>query len=540
MESKTEPIRVLNDDARKILDKTFKDFKRGIVLEIYTKEGMNEPYNQLSLRFAFELSEISDKIEVRAYKIGDERSKQMGVTRSPTILIEPDHYRIIYTGAPAGEEGRSFIQTLLMVSRGDSMLSSRGRKRLTDLKDKRHIQVFVTAACPYCPGEAINASAAAIERPDLIVSEVVESAENLDLAKQYNVGSVPQTVVNGKIIAIGLQQEEEFIERLITLVPREMPRQTPKEDVLGEYDLIIVGAGPAGLTAAIYAARAGLHAIVLEKSVPGGQVAVTPLVENWPGMTSVPGKQLVDMMVAHAKTYAHIHEGEDVLEIKIGNRIEAVTQSGKYLGDALLIATGATPKKVGVPGEDRLYGKGVSYCATCDAFFYKGRKVVVIGGGNTAMTDALYLDSIGAKVTIIHRRESFKAEKRLVDSVAERKIPMLLNSVVTEIKGEKNVESVIVKDVRTGKEIDMQTDAAFVAIGETPISGIAASIGVETDEAGFIVVDKEMHTSIPRIYAAGDVTGGVRQIVTATGTGAIAALTIFNDMTSGEWKKRKG
>jgi len=540
LESKTEDTRVLKDDARKTLDKTFKDLKRKVVIEIFTKDGTNEPYNQLSQRFATELSEISDKIVVKTFKIGDERSKQMGVTRSPTVLIDPDRYRIIYTGAPAGEEGRSFIQTILMVSRDDSMLSGKGRKRLAELRDKRHIQVFVTAACPYCPGEVQNANASAIERPDLVVSEVVESAENIDLAKQFNVGSVPQTVINGKIINIGMQQEEMFIEGLITLVPHEVPKQeTAKDDVLGDVDLIIVGAGPAGLTAAIYAARAGLHAIVLEKSVPGGQVAITPLVENWPGMISVPGKHLVDMMVAHAKTYAHMHDGEEVLEIKVGKRIEAVTLNGRYLGNALLLATGATHKKVGVPGEDRLYGKGVSYCATCDAFFYKDRKVVVIGGGNTAMTDALYLDSIGAKVTVIHRRDALRAEKRLVDSVMERKIPIILNSIVTEIKGEKNVESVAVKDVLTGKESDIQTDAAFVAIGETPISGIAASVGVETDEVGFIVVDKEMRTSIPRVYAAGDVIGGVRQIVTATGTGAIAALTIFNDLTSGKLTRRK-
>jgi thioredoxin reductase (NADPH) len=540
LESKTEDTRVLKDDARKTLEETFKDLKRKVVIEVFTKDGTNEPYNQLSQRFATELSEISEKIIVKTFKIGDERSKQMGVTRSPTVLIDPDHYRIIYTGAPAGEEGRSFIQTILMVSRDDSMLSSKGRKRLAELRDKRHIQVFVTAACPYCPGEVQNANAAAIERPDLVVSEVVESAENIDLAKQFNVGSVPQTVINGKVINIGMQQEEMFIEGLITLVPHEVPKQeTAKDDVLGDVDLIIIGAGPAGLTAAIYAARAGLHAIVLEKSVPGGQIAITPLVENWPGMISVPGKQLVDMMVAHAKTYAHIHDGEEVLEIKVGKRIEAVTLNGRYLGNALLLATGATHKKVGVPGEDRLYGKGVSYCATCDAFFYKDRKVVVIGGGNTAMTDALYIDSIGAKVTVIHRRDALRAEKRLVDSVMERKIPIILNSIVTEIKGDKNVESVAVKDVLTGKESDIQTDAAFVAIGETPISGIAASVGVETDEVGFIVVDKEMRTSIPRVYAAGDVIGGVRQIVTATGTGAIAALTIFNDLTSGKLTRRK-
>jgi thioredoxin reductase (NADPH) len=537
--SEAGAVRILSDDSRKTLVETFKALKRKIVIEVYTKDGVNEPYNQLSLKFVGELMEISDKIEGRFYKIGEKRAEEMAMTRSPTVLIEPERYRIRYTGAPAGEEGRSFIQTLVMASMDDSLLSPKGRKRLIDLRDKRAVQVFVTPACPYCPGEVITANGAAIERPDLISSEVVESAENIDLAKQYNVGSVPQTVVNGKTINIGMQTEEMFIEGMITLVPHEIPTQrTQANDLVGEFDLIIVGAGPAGLTAAIYAARSGLHAILLEKSVPGGQVALTPLVENWPGMTSIPGKQLVDMMVQHAKSYAHLHEGEEVTEIKVGKRIEAMTPNGRYVADALLIATGATHKKMGVPGEDRLYGKGVSYCSTCDGFFYKGRDVMVIGGGNTAMTDAMYLNSLGCKVTIIHRRDAFRAEKRLVDNVTAMKIPAILNAEVVEIKGDKNVESMVIKDASTGKDSTLKTDAVFIAIGETPMSEIAASIGVKVDESGFINVDSGMRTSIPRVYAAGDVTGGVRQIVTAVGSGSIAALTVFSDLSSARANKK--
>ena len=539
MESKPEEVKVLNDDARKTLEKTFKDMRRRIVLEVYTKDGVNEPYNQLAVKFVGELMGITDKIDGRFFKVGDKRAEEMDVTKSPTILIEPGRYSIRYTGAPAGEEGRSFIETLVMASRDDSMLSQKGRKRLSDLRDKRMVQIFVTPACPYCPGEAATANSAAIERPDMISSEIIESSENIDLAKQFNVGSVPQTVVNGKTINLGLQTEEMFIEGMITLVSHEIPTQrTMTDDLVGEFDLIIVGAGPAGLTAAIYAARSGLHAILLEKSVPGGQVALTPLVENWPGMMSVPGKQLVDMMVQHAKSYAHIHEGEEVVEVKIGKRIEAITSSGRYVADALLIATGATHRKMGVPGEDRLYGKGVSYCSTCDAFFFKGRTVVVVGGGNTAMTDALYLNSLGCKVTIIHRREALRAEKRLADNVAALKIPVMLNTIVSEIRGEKNVEDIVIKDVAMRKESAFKTDAVFVAIGETPMSEIATSIGVEVDESGFIKVDSGMRTSIPRVYAAGDVTGGVRQIVTAVGSGSIAALTVFADLSIARANKK--
>ena len=537
MEEKPASTKVLSDDSRKILETTFKELEKPVIIEVYTKDGINEPYNQMSIKFSQELMEITNKIEARFFKIDEERAKQMGISRSPTILIDPERYRIRYTGAPAGEEGRSFIEALLMVSNNSSGLSEKSKKVLAGLKEKRHIQIFVTTACPYCPGEVINALSAAIERPDLVSAECIESAENIDLAKKFNVGSVPQTVINGKIINIGLQTEEMFISGLITLEPQKIEAQPKKEDVVGEFDVVIIGAGPAGLTAAIYASRSGLKSVILEKSVPGGQVTITPIVENWPGMQRVPGKQLMDMMVQHAKQYTHLHEGEEVREIKIGKRIEVLTGSGKYLANSLIIATGATHRKLGVPGEDRLYGKGVSYCATCDAFFYKGRKVVVVGGGNTALTDALYLDSIGAKVTIIHRKDSFKAEKQLTSTVAVKKMDVIWNNNVIEIFGDKSVEGVLIQDVVKGKKRKIEADAVFVAVGEIPVSEVASSIGIATDETGFIKVDKDMRTNIPRVYAAGDVTGGVRQIVTAAGMGSIAAITAFSDLASGSWKR---
>ena len=528
----------MNDDAVKSLAETFKGLKRKIVLEVFVKDGINVPYNQLTVGFVRDLSEIDPRISGKYFSLQDERAKAMDVTRSPTILLDPEHYRIRYTGAPAGEEGRSFIEAILMISRDETELSEKAKKALLTLKEKRHIQVFVTPACPYCPKEVVNAFSCAVERPDIISAECIESAENIDLARKFNVGSVPQTVINGKTISVGLQSEEMFINGLLTLEQQQMPapQAAVRDEFVGEFDVIIIGAGPAGLTAAIYASRSGLKSIVLERSVPGGQAAITPLVENWPGTQRIPGKQLMDLMVQHAKQYAHLHEGEEVKEIKIGKKIEVVTGGGKYLGNAVIIATGATHKKLGVPGEDRLYGKGVSYCATCDAFFYKGKNVAVVGGGNTALTDALYLDSIGAKVTIVHRRNEFRAEKALADSVAARKISVVWNTEIIEILGDKYVQGIRTRDTSTGKERKIDADAVFVGIGETPISELASSIGIRTDEAGFIVVDREQRTNIPRVYAAGDVTGGVRQIVTAVGAGSVAALTAFADLA--KWKKQ--
>lgn len=540
MENNSAEKKVIGDDARKTLEKAFEGLKRGIVLEVYTKEDVNVPYNELAVNFVRELSGISNKIKAEFFSIGDRRSKEMDVTRSPTILIDPDHYTIRYTGAPAGEEGRSFIETLRMVSNDNSGLSRDSKKRLSKLKAKRRIQIFVTPTCPYCPGEVLNANRAAVEKPNLISSECVESSENIDLAQKFNVGSVPQTVINGKTFNIGLQAEDLFIEGLITLEAQAMPEPSAaKEDVIGEFDLIIIGAGPAGLTAGIYASRSGLSSIILEKSVPGGQATITPIVENWPGMTSVPGKQLMDMMINHAKKYAHIHENEEVLEVKIGRKIEAITRGGKYLGKALIISTGATHRKLGAPGEDRLYGKGVSYCATCDGYFYKDGKVVVIGGGNTALTDTLYLDSLGAKVTVVHRRDKFSGEKHLIDSVLGREVDILWNSSVTKINGEDNLESVVIRDNNTGKEKTLKTDGVFVAIGEIPLSELASSVGIKTDDAGFIEVDRAQRTNIPRVYAAGDIVGGIRQIVTATGTGARAALSAFQDLSREDPQNRK-
>jgi thioredoxin reductase (NADPH) len=524
-------------DSKEQLKEQFKSLKEKVIIEIFTKAGENEPYNELAIKFAVDLSRLTDKIEVRFNKIGDAKAKKYDVTRSPTVLINPEQYHIRYTGAPAGEEGISFLQTILMVSLRQSGLSKTSKELLSQLDEKRHVQIYITPDCPYCPGQVINAFRAAIERPELVSSECVDSTQNLDLAKKYNVGSVPQTIINEKTISLGYQPEERFISELISMEPAEI-EAAPVEQGMIETDLIIVGAGPAGLTAGIYARRSGLNTIILEKETVGGQVSVTPIVENYPGFQNIPGKKLMAMIAAHARGYVDIHEGEEVRQVKVGKRIEAITTRAHYVAKALLLATGAQYKKLDVPGEARFSGHGVSYCATCDGYLFKDKKVVVVGGGNTALTDALHLKNLGARVIIVHRREEFRADKHLQDSVEREGIPLMWNSVVEEIVGKDEIKAVKIKNTKNDTTQELETDGVFIAIGETPNSQLAADIGISMNEGGFIRADRSGRTNIPRIYAAGDVTVGLRQIVTAVGEGAAAAQAIFEDISHPYWLKK--
>lgn len=298
-----------------------------------------------------------------------------------------------------------------------------------------------------------------------------------------------------------------------------------------DYDVVIIGAGPAGLSAGIYARRAGMSCIILEKGVPGGQVLTSPRIENYPGFPEVGGMKLMEAMAEHARIYVDIREGEEVTRlIRSGERFEFTTTNGRYSSRAVILATGSFHRKLGVEGEDGLIGRGVSYCATCDGFFFKKKKVVVVGGGNTALTDALHLHSIGCEVSIAHRRDAFRADRHLQDSIADRSIVVLWDTVVEAIIGENEVTAVKLRNVRTGVSDLLTVSGVFVAVGEVPSSQLASELDVKMDPGGFVVTDMSFRTNVPFVYAAGDVSGGIRQIVAAVHGGAAAALSCFEDL----------
>jgi thioredoxin reductase (NADPH) len=536
----------LPKDSREYLAKLFQDLKAPVRFEVFTQDGVNDPYNQAMTRFVTDLGKLSDKILAEYFPIPSDQAAKREVTRSPTLLISPDVYKIRYTGSPLGEEARTFIEAILLASVGQSGLSKVSQDLLAHLDEPREVRVFVNPECPYCPGQAAHAIKAAIQRPDLVSAEIVETNENVDLARQYKASALPHTVINENLTQRGLYPEERFVIELVTLKEADQLLAEREGHDHGHdhgedevrVDLVIVGAGPAGITAGIYAERSGLKTVIIEKGMIGGQVALTPEVENYPGFRNVGGIKLMEMMAEHAREYCTISEGEEIREIKVGKDIEVLSNRAHYRCKALILATGAQSKFLGAPGEQAFYGRGVSVCASCDGWAYKDKEVVLVGGGDSALTEALHLKNIGVGVTLVHRRDSFRAQKHLQDNIEKAGIPVIWDSVVEEFLGDDGqLTGVRLKNVKTGETRDLAVNGAFIAIGWKPNTALAEQIGVKLDDYGYIVVDRHMRTNIPRIYAAGDVTGGFQQIVTAVGAGATAALSVFEDIANPYWKK---
>ncbi len=294
-----------------------------------------------------------------------------------------------------------------------------------------------------------------------------------------------------------------------------------------EYELAVIGAGPAGFSAGIYAGRAGIKTVIFDKGNGGGLAAIAPNIENYAGFESITGVELVEKMRKHAEKYSDLHMYEEVTSIKKNNEKFIIeTTNDKYKVGAIILAMGTDHRKLDVPGEKEFTGRGVSYCATCDGFFFKGKNVAVIGGGNTALIESIYLKQVGCKtVYVIHRRDKLRAEKAYEDEAIEKGIEILFNKTVKQINGDELVKSLTLIDTKTNEETELPIDGIFVSIGVIPQNELAKKLKVKLTEQGYIIVDPQMRTNIKGVYAAGDITGGLRQVVTAVAKGAIAALT---------------
>ncbi|MBM7580072.1 thioredoxin-disulfide reductase [Jeotgalibacillus terrae] len=295
------------------------------------------------------------------------------------------------------------------------------------------------------------------------------------------------------------------------------------------YDVIIIGAGPAGMTAAVYTSRANLSTLMLERGVPGGQMANTEDVENYPGFDHILGPDLSNKMFDHAKKFGAEYAYGDVKSIEDGKDYKTIKAGSKeYKARAVLITTGAEYKKLGVPGEKELGGRGVSYCAVCDGAFFKNKELVVVGGGDSAVEEGVYLTRFANKVTIVHRRDELRAQKILQQRAFDNdKIDFIWNSTVKEInEKDGKVGSVTLVSTEDGSETDFTADGAFIYIGMVPLTKPFEGLGILNDE-GYIETDELMRTNVPGIFAAGDVRDKtLRQIVTATGDGSVASQAI--------------
>jgi len=297
------------------------------------------------------------------------------------------------------------------------------------------------------------------------------------------------------------------------------------------YDVGIIGAGPAGMTAAVYAARAGLSVAMIEAGAPGGQMVNTMEIENYTGFEKITGPELSMKMFEHAKAAGAEYVYGDVQEVKKGDDGTFVLDCGmkEILAKTVIVATGTKHRKLEIPGEAELAGRGISWCAICDGAFYKGEEVAVIGGGNSAIEEAIYLSGLAKKVFVIHRRDSLRADRVLQErAFANDKIEFIWDSVPTSFHlADDKFAGVTVKNVKSDEESVVKASGGFIYIGADPVTQMVAGLGV-TNEVGNVVVDHEMRTSVPGIFAAGDVVvKELRQVVTATNDGAIAAQSVF-------------
>lgn len=297
---------------------------------------------------------------------------------------------------------------------------------------------------------------------------------------------------------------------------------------VNEFELLIIGGGPAGLTAGIYAVRSRLKTRLLEKGLPGGQIVVTEKIENYPGFVEgISGPKLASQMEEQAKQLGlEIETFAEVSSLSVeGDFIKVKAESDEFASQAAIIATGAQPKKLGIPGENEFLGRGVSYCATCDGAFFRDKKVLVVGGGDSAVEEALFLTKFAAQVTIVHRRDELRAAKILRErAFANPKIDFLWDSHLIEIGGKDKVESGVVQNKNTLEKKEVSVDGVFMYVGILPNTEFAKGV-IELDEAGFVVTDADLQTSAPGIFAAGDVRQNqLKQVSVAVGEGALAAM----------------
>jgi len=297
------------------------------------------------------------------------------------------------------------------------------------------------------------------------------------------------------------------------------------------YDVVVVGGGPAGLTAGLYAGRSMLSTAVISKDF-GGQVLDAHLVENYPGFPAIKGSELMERFKEHAKKFgAELVNAEVTAIRKEGDHFVIESTAGSTRAKVVIYATGSVHRKLGVPGEEELLGKGVSYCAICDAALFRGKVVAVVGGGNTAFMDAELLTEYASKVYLIHRRRGFRAEPIYVERLKKNpKVEFVVPYVVLRIEGKDKVEKLILKNVETGELKELPVDGVFIDIGMVPQTELLKPLGVKLDEKGYVVVNPDQSTNVEGLFAAGDVTtacNGVHQIITAAAQGAVAALSAY-------------
>lgn len=304
-----------------------------------------------------------------------------------------------------------------------------------------------------------------------------------------------------------------------------------------EYDIIAIGGGPAGLTVGLYGGRYGLKTLVIDKQLVGGAMAISPLIENYPGIKPIKGADLSQLMKMQCQAFgAEIKELTDVTTLDSEEKIITLNTGEQFKAKTIIFTTGSSHRKLGVPGEEQYTGRGVSWCATCDGAFFRGRKAIVVGGGNSAAIEALHLVQIVGDLHMVHRRDRLRAEASYIKQIEKSNISFYWDSIIQEILGDgKKVTSVKLANVKTDEVREIPLSGVFISIGYDPNNQLAAEAGIELDENGYIRADKKMQTNKEGIYAAGDITGGQKQLTVSVGQATTATMNAFLYMHGGSW-----
>ena len=515
------------------------------MLESALKEQLKGIFAGLEANFTFDISVSSsheNKTELLEL-LGDVADCSDHITCSVnegealkfTLLKNSDRTGITFRGIPNGHEFTSLLLAILNLDgKGKNFPDEAVCNRVKALKGPIHLTTYVSLTCTNCP-DVVQALNAMVTLNPAITHEMVDGALYQDEVDALKIQGVPSVFADGKLLHVG---RGEFGELLAKLEDQYGIDETKANAEVKEYDVIVAGGGPAGSAAAIYSARKGLNVAVIAERI-GGQVKETVGIENLISVPSTTGSQLADNLKTHMSQYPiDLLEHRQIEKIELDGKDKVLTAKGgeRFSAPAVIVATGASWRKLNVPGEAEYIGRGVAFCPHCDGPFYKGKQVAVVGGGNSGIEAAIDLAGICSKVTVLEFMDELKADQVLQEKLKSLpNVEVLVHSQTTEVVGNGDkVTGIRVKDRKTEEERVISLDGIFVQIGLVANSGIFRDV-VEVNRPGEIVIDAHCRTNVPGIYAAGDVsTVPYKQIIIAMGEGAKAALAAFEDRMRGE------
>ncbi len=492
-----------------------------------------------------ELDSLSDKFKLEIYDfvLNRDKARKYKIDKIPaTVVVGKKDYGIRFYGLTVGYEFTSLLEAIVMVSTEESGLEPQFEILVSNINEPVHIQVMVTLTCPYCQQMVHVANQFALVN-DNIQADMVEASQFPQLVQRYDVTGVPKTIINEVHSFEGaLPAEAVYLEMLKAVNPEEYNRikqmireaqgirKVKRAEEGQEYEVVIVGGGPAAMSAAIYASRKGL-AVALITNKLGGQITYTASIENYLGLPKISGTDMTELFRNHLEEYLIAEAlGTNVVEVETDDRgfIVSTDDDRRFRARSVIYCAGKEYRRLGVPGEERFIGRGISFCAMCDAPLYRSKQVAVVGGGNSAFTAARDLLNFASEINLIHRREEFKADAKLIREVRNASnvvfhVPMLVRGFL----GKDRLTGVRLESIDGKDRYDLKIDGVFLEIGLTPNSSALKNL-IQLNEWGEVPINRDQSTTIQGLFAAGDVTDvREKQISIAVGQGALAALSTY-------------